>query len=74
MQGKPIVMTAAFADEFPDTAVAQSIWDRFLVWKRDVEPTLREEDRMFVTDQGDEKVWVIGGMVGPFTILFPRDY
>ena len=72
--GKPLLATSHIYSEF-SLASLQEIWNEFAKWKREVEPTLKEEDRLFSTTMnGDiEKVWVIEDYQA-FTILFPEDY
>jgi hypothetical protein len=72
--GKPLVATKHICSQF-SMASLQEIWNDFVRWKRQVEPTLAEEDRLFSTTlNGDiEKVWVIEEPHA-FTILFPEDY
>ena len=72
--GKPLVATKHICSEF-SMASLQEIWNEFVRWRREVEPTLPEEDRLFSTTMnGDiEKVWVLEDAQA-FTILFPEDY
>lgn len=54
--GKPIVATAHLA-EVVSLAGLREIWDEFVWWKKQVEPTLKEEDRLFSTTMNGDKVW-----------------
>src|SRR5688500_12392347 len=56
--GRQIVATTHLADEVEKHDL-RDIWNKFAVWKQDVEPTLPEEDRLFQTEIKDKKVWVI---------------
>ena len=51
--GKPIVGTA---DIFGDVSLAglMEIWNEFVGWKKKVEPTLKEEDRLSQHDEREE--------------------
>lgn len=71
--GKPLMATAGTVHDLPNREL-WSLFDRFFAWQRDVEPTLAEEDRMFVADASNgKKVWVIedGQAV---TLLYPEEY
>jgi hypothetical protein len=72
--GKPLVATKHICSQF-SMASLQEIWNEFVRWKKEVEPTLAEEDRLFSTTMnGDiEKVWVLEDAQA-FTILFSEDY
>jgi len=70
--GKPIVATAAV---FADISLAGliEIWNEYVSWRKFVEPTLREEDRLFKTEMNSKTVWVMEDGQA-FTILYPEDY
>ena len=70
--GKPIVATANI---FGDVSLAglMEIWNEFVGWKKKVEPTLKEEDRLFATVMNGRRVWVMEDGQA-FTILYPEDY
>lgn len=70
--GKPIVMTAAIANEF-SLAAMQEVWNAFVHWRRDIMPTLPEDEQLFSTTINDSAIWVIDDGVA-FTVLFPEDY
>lgn len=70
---KPLVVTRAIGDDLPDEEQRQ-LFALFRQWQHDVEPTLPEEDRMFVTTASNgEKVWVIEDGQA-ITLLYPSDY
>jgi hypothetical protein len=46
--GRQIVATTHLAQEMEKHDL-RDIWNRFAVWKQDVEPTLSEEERLFHT-------------------------
>src|SRR5712692_5971641 len=56
--GKPIVATSQIMARLSPAAL-QEIWNEYVVWKRNVEPTLPEADRLFSTSMNGEKVWVL---------------
>jgi hypothetical protein len=72
--GKPLVATKHIISQF-SMASLQEIWNEYVRWTKEVEPSLAEEDRLFSTIMnGDiEKVWVLEDAQA-FTILFPEDY
>ncbi len=70
--GKPMVVTAAIDAELSRAAIRE-IWNGYVAWRREVEPTLAEEDRMFETTMNGRRVWVIEDGAA-FTVLYPEDY
>jgi len=70
--GKPIVATAHLFNEL-NVASLFEIWNEFVDWKKRVEPTLPEEERLFVTSMNDAKVWVIED-IQAITLMYPEDY
>ena len=70
--GKQIVATTHLANEIEKYQL-RDIWNKFAVWKQDVEPTLTEEERLFHTVVNGKKVWVIED-ADSYTIMFPEDY
>jgi hypothetical protein len=52
--GKPIVATSAIHSEFT-LAALREIWNEFVVWRREVMPTLPVEDQLFATHMNDQK-------------------
>jgi hypothetical protein len=70
--GKPIVATAHLADEVSQAGLLE-MWNEYVRWRRNVEPTLPEEDRLFTTRMNGKTVWVIEDGQA-FTLLYPEDY
>jgi len=71
-EGKPVVATQAIQAAYTLVAL-QEIWNEFVAWRRDVMPTLPEEDQLFRTTMNSETVWVLEDG-DACTILFPADY
>ena len=70
--GKPIVATAHLSSEV-SIAGLMEIWNEFVQWKKAVEPTLPEEERLFKTNMNFKTVWVIEDGAA-FTLMYPEDY
>ena len=70
--GKPIVATAHLFNEVSLAGLLE-IWNEFVEWKKAVEPTLKEEDRLFKTSMNFKTVWVIEDGEA-FTLMYPEDY
>ena len=70
--GRKIVATTHLAQEMEKHDL-RDIWNKFAVWKQDVEPTLPEVERLFHTVVNGKKVWVIEDDEA-FTLMFPEDY
>ena len=70
--GKPIVATSHLVSSV-SLAGLREIWNEYVEWKKNVMPTLPEEERMFVTSMNSEKVWVIEDGWA-YTLLYPDDY
>ena len=70
--GKPIVATAHLFGQVSLAGLLE-IWNEFVEWRKDVYPTLPEEEQMFVTTMNGEKVWLIEDG-DAFTMLYPEDY
>ena len=70
--GKPIVATAHLSSEV-SIAGLMEIWNEFVQWKKTVEPTLPEEERLFKTSMNFKIVWVIEDGTA-FTLMYPEDY
>jgi hypothetical protein len=70
--GKPIVATSHLFGEV-SLAGLREIWNEYVVWRKNVMPTLPEEERMFSTSMNGEKVWVIEDGQA-YTLLYPDDY
>jgi hypothetical protein len=70
--GKPIVATANLAGDV-SLAGLMEICNEFVEWKKKVEPTLKEEDRLFSTTMNGRKVRVIEDAQA-LTLMYPEDY
>jgi hypothetical protein len=70
--GKPIVATSHISEEV-SLAGLREIWNEYVVWKRNVMPTLPEEERLFSTKMNGLTVWVIEDDAA-FTLMYPEDY
>ncbi len=70
--GKPIVATSHLFGEV-SLAGLREIWNEYVDWKKNVMPTLPEEEQMFTTSMNNEKVWVIEDGQA-YTLLYPDDY
>lgn len=70
--GRPIMATAAIDADISRAALVE-IWNAYITWEREVEPTLPIEDRMFTTTVNDKTIWVIDDGTA-VTILYPEDY
>jgi hypothetical protein len=70
--GKPIVVTSHLFDEVSLGGLME-IWNGYVVWRKEVMPTLPEEKRMFTTQMNSQTVWVIEDGAA-FTLLYPEDY
>ena len=70
--GKPIVATAHLFTAVSLAGLLE-IWNAFVQWKKAVEPTLPEEERIFKTTMNSETVWVIEDGQA-FTLMYPEDY
>jgi hypothetical protein len=72
-QGKPLMATRAIVNDLAIDEM-RNLFMAFFDWQREVEPTLSEEDRMFVADASNEQtVWVIDDGAA-ITLLYPSDY
>jgi hypothetical protein len=71
-EDRPIVATAHIFEEV-SLAGLMEIWNEFVAWRRDVCPTLPEEERLFSTSMNSRKVWVIEDRAA-FTLMYPEDY
>src|SRR5688572_14294446 len=70
--GKPLIVTAAVKADVSNAALID-IWNAYVTWRREVEPTLAEEDKLFSTEVNGNKVWLIEDGQA-FTVLYPSDY
>lgn len=69
--GKPIVVSLGIHNEFSDAAVVE-IWNKYVNWRKNVMPTLPEEERMFQTLMNNQRIWLLEDAAA-FTILFPEE-
>jgi len=70
--GKPIVATAHLFNQVSLAGLFE-IWNEYVNWRKNIMPTLPEEDQMFVTTMNGEKVWLIEDG-DAFTMLYSEDY
>ncbi len=70
--GKLMVATAHLFGEV-SLAGLMEIWNEFVDWKKHVEPTLPEAERLFHTAMNGKKVWVMEDGEA-YTLLYPEDY
>ena len=70
--GKPIVATAHLFNQISLAGLLE-IWNEYVNWRKNIMPTLPEEDQMFVTTMNGEKVWLLEDGAA-FTMLYPEDY
>jgi hypothetical protein len=70
--GKPIVATSHLFGEV-SLAGLREIWNEYVQWRKNVMPTLPEEEQLFSTSMNSEKVWVIEDAQA-YTLLYPDDY
>ena len=70
--GKPVMATTHVRDEFGLSELF-GIWHEFRSWKERIEPTLKEEDKLFSVTKNNKKVWVIEDTEA-FTVMYPEDY
>ena len=71
-RGKPIVATRHVFEKITMAGIIE-IWNEYAYWRKNVCPTLPEEEQMFSTKMNGEDVWVIEDG-DAFTVLFPEDY
>jgi hypothetical protein len=70
--GKPMVATAHLYGQVSLAGLLE-IWNEFVEWKKHVEPTLPEAERLFHTAMNGKKVWVMEDAQA-YTLLYPEDY
>jgi type I site-specific restriction endonuclease len=70
--GKPIVATRHLFEEV-SLAGLREIWNEFAYWKKDIEKTRPEEEKLFHTKMNGLTVWVIEDGAA-FTLMYPEDY
>lgn len=77
--GKPIVATVNLynyvcaGEVVTGLIILREVWDKYVDWRKNVLPTLPEEEQMFVTTLNGNKVWLIEDGEA-FTMMFPEDY
>jgi hypothetical protein len=71
-RGLPIVATTHLFSEVSLAGLLE-IWNEFVQWKKTVEPTLPEEERLFKATMNSQAVWVIEDGVA-YTLMYPDDY
>ncbi len=70
--GKPIVATTHLYGQV-SLAGLMEIWNEFVDWKKHIEPSLPEAERLFHTTMNGKKVWVMEDG-DAYTLLYPEDY
>ncbi len=70
--GKPIIVTAHLFNEVSLAALLE-IWNEYVAWRKNIMPTLPEEEQMFVTTMNGNKIWLIEDGQA-FTMMYPEDY
>jgi len=71
-RGKPIVATIHLFNKVSLAALLE-IWNEYVAWRKNIMPTLPEEDQMFVTTMNGDRVWLIEDGQA-FTMMYPEDY
>ncbi len=72
VNGKPVVATTHLFNQVSHADLLD-LWNRFIVWRQDIMPTLPEEARMFTTEINGKKVWV-DETEAVITMMYPEDY
>jgi hypothetical protein len=70
--GKPIVATAHLFSQVSLAGLLE-IWNEYVDWRKNIMPTLPEEDQLFATTMNSEKVWLLEDGQA-FTMMYPEDY
>jgi hypothetical protein len=70
--GIPLLATTHIFNEI-SLAGLMEIYNDFVMWRRDIMPTLKDEDKMFVTQMNGDDVWLIEDG-STFTLMYPEDY
>lgn len=70
--GKHVVATSNLLDAIGVEATLK-VWDEFQVWKRDVMPTLPEEDQLYAPVVGEHELFIIEDSVS-YCIMLRTDY
>jgi len=71
-QDKPIVATSHLFSQVSLAGLLE-IWNEYVAWRKNIMPTLPEEEQMFVTTMNGEKVWLLEDGEA-FTMMYPEDY
>jgi len=71
-QGKPIVATSHLFSQVSLAGLLE-IWNEYVAWRKNVMPSLPEEDQLFATTMNGDKVWLLEDGAA-FTMLYPEDY
>jgi hypothetical protein len=70
---KPLVATAGTVADLPFTE-RKALFDHFLKWREEVEPTLPEEERLFSHEASNgQTIWIIDDGAA-ITLLYPHEY
>ena len=70
--GKPIVATSHLFNEVSLAALLE-IWNEYVLWRKNVMPTLPETEQMFATTMNGVKIWLMEDGQA-FTMMYPEDY
>jgi hypothetical protein len=70
--GKPIVVTSHLFGEVSLAALVE-IWNEYVHWRKNIMPTLPEEEQLFVTKMNGNKIWLMEDGQA-FTMMYPEDY
>ena len=70
--GKSIVATSHLFSQVSLAGLLE-IWNEYVDWRKNIMPTLPEEDHLFVTTMNSEKVWLLEDSEA-FTMMYPEDY
>ncbi len=70
--GKPIVATSHLFSQVSLAGLLE-IWNEYVDWRKNIMPTLPEEDQLFATTMNSDKVWLLEDDQA-FTMMYPEDY
>ena len=70
--GKPIVATSHLYNDVSLAALLE-IWNEYVLWRKNIMPTLPEAEQMFTTTMNGKKIWLIEDGQA-FTMMYPEDY
>ncbi len=70
--GKPIVATSHLFSQVSLAGLLE-IWNEYVDWRKNIMPTLPEEDQLFATTMNGKKVWLLEDGQA-FTMMYPEDY